>query len=108
MEAHRVILRDGNEATLYRSESGDWACPICGSVELTEQPYYNDGSASFAMCSCGFEFGYDDDPGASAEADRSVTANWVKWRARFLRKIQPHPQAFAQVAERLRAIGVAV
>jgi hypothetical protein len=107
MEAHRVTLRDGTDAALYRSESGTWACPVCGSVELSEQPYYSDGSASFAMCSCGFEFGFDDDPGASAEADPSVTANWTKWRARFLRKLQPHPQALAQVAERLRAIGVA-
>jgi hypothetical protein len=108
MEAHRVTLRDGTSADLYRSEFGLWACPICGSVELTEQPYYSDSSPSFAMCSCGFEFGFDDDPGASAEADPSVTANWSKWRARFLRKLQPHPQALAQVVERLRAIGVAV
>ena len=106
MEAHRVTLRDGTDATLYRSESGSWACPVCGSVELAEQPYYSDGSASFAMCSCGFEFGFDDDPGASAEADPSVAANWIKWRTRFLRKLQPHPQALAQVADRLRAIGV--
>ena len=75
MKAHRVTLRDGTDATLYRSESGSWACPVCGSVELAEQPYYSDGSASFAMCSCGFEFGFDDDPGASAEADPSVAAN---------------------------------
>ena len=106
MEAHRVTLRDGTETALYRSEIGAWACPVCGSFELAEQPYYSDGSASFAMCSCGFEFGFDDDPGASAEAAASVTANWSKWRARFLRKLQPHPQALAQVTERLRAIGV--
>ncbi len=63
MEAHRVTLRDGSTAILYCSESGSWACPICGSVELSQPPYYSDGSASFDMCSCGFEFGYDDDPG---------------------------------------------
>jgi hypothetical protein len=108
MEAHRVTLRDGSTAILYCSESGSWACPICGSVELSQPPYYSDGSASFDMCSCGFEFGYDDDPGASPEADPSVPSNWSKWRARFLRKVQAHPGALAQVTERLRAIGVAV
>lgn len=106
MDAHHVVLRDGAEATLYRSESGAWACPVCGSVELAEQPYYNGGSASFEMCSCGFEFGFDDDPGASADAVPSVAENWSRWRARFLRKLRLHPQALAQVAERLRAIGI--
>ena len=107
MEEHRVTLRDGTQAILYRSVSGSWACPVCGSVELPQQPYYSDGSASFDMCSCGFEFGYDDDPGASSEADPSVTANWSKWRSRLMRKLKDHPGALAQVVERLRAIGVA-
>lgn len=108
MEAHRVTLRDGTDATLYRAESGDWACPVCGSVELSTQPYYSDGGGSFDMCSCGFEFGFDDDPGASAEAVPSVAENWAAWRARFLQKLQSRPQALVRVTERLRAIGVVV
>ena len=106
MEAHSVTLRDGSIAKLYCAGPDNWACPICGSIELARQPYYSDGSASFDMCSCGFEFGYDDDPGASVHADPSVQANWSKWRSRFLRKLQSHPKALAQVTERLRAIGV--
>jgi hypothetical protein len=60
------------------------------------------------MCSCGFEFGFDDDPGASAQAFPSVTENWAKWRARFLGKLKAHPQALAKVEARLRQIDVAI
>lgn len=108
MEGHSVVLRDGSTATLYRAESGQWACPICGSVELSQAPYDSDGSASFEMCSCGFEFGFDDDPGASAQADPSVAANWLTWRSRFLSKFRNHPEALAKVVARLRGIGVSV
>lgn len=106
METHRVKLRDGTEATLYRVGSGSWACPVCGSTDLAQQPYYDDGSASFDMCSCGFEFGFDDDPGASPDAEPSVAANWTRWRSLYLRKLQAHPAALTQVTARLRAIGV--
>ena len=108
MESHTVTLRDGTTAIMYRDESGAWACPICGSVELSQAPYWSDKSASFEMCSCGFEFGFDDDPGASAQADASVTANWVKWRSRFLSKFQNHPEALATITARLHDIGVSV
>ncbi len=108
MEGHNVTLRDGTTATIYCDGSGIWACPICGSVELSQAPYWPDGSASFEMCSCGFEFGFDDDPGASAQADESVTENWVKWRSRFLSKFQNHPEALALVTARLRDIGVSM
>lgn len=108
MKAHRVTLRDGTSAMVFQAADGLWACPICGSVELRCAPYFGDGATSFEMCSCGFEFGFDDDPDASAEADPSVQMNWLRWRARFLRRFRSHPRAFAQVAERLRSIGVQV
>lgn len=60
-----------------------YACPVCGSVELTSKPYetwpppeglalsppYEDllGAASYEVCpNCGFEFGNDDNPGTAA------------------------------------------
>jgi hypothetical protein len=60
------------------------------------------------MCSCGFEFGFDDDPAASVEANPSVQANWSRWRLRFLSRFRTHPVALAEVVARLEAIGVKV
>lgn len=107
MEGHTVTLRDGAVATLYRSSAGDWACPVCGSVELPEPPYYDDGSASFQMCSCGFEYGFDDDPSASRQGEPFVIANWLRWRTRYLEKWRT-PEALAKIAAQLKAIGVTV
>ena len=108
MNAHPVILRDGTTALLYQADGGLWACPVCGSVELETEPYFDGGYASFDMCSCGFEFGYDDDPGASAVANSAVQENWSRWRARFLARLRKRPAAFAEVAKRLEAIGIRV
>jgi hypothetical protein len=106
MQSHLETLRDGTQVALYVDDYGTWACPVCGSVELSCQPYAEGGAASFEMCGCGFEFGFDDDPGASATALPSVVANWEVWRERLLRKVRSHPAAHAQVIARLRAIGV--
>jgi hypothetical protein len=108
MTPHSVTLRDGTTAEMHQSACGLWACPICGSVELDAAPYSGDGATSFEMCSCGFEFGFDDDPGASAEANPSVQVNWSRWRERFLSRFRAHPAALAEVAARLEAIGVKV
>lgn len=108
MQSHTVTLRDGTLARLFQAESGLWACPVCASVELEVAPYFGDGAPSFEMCSCGFEFGFDDDPGASAEAVKSVQENWQRWRARFIRRFRGHPKAMAEIVSRLQAIGVQV
>jgi hypothetical protein len=108
MRSIDVTLRDGTAASLFQSPEGQWACPVCGSPELSQAPYTHDGGGSFDMCSCGFEFGFDDDPGASREATDSVRENWRRWREQLLRDLRTHPTAFAEVAERLKAIGVEV
>jgi len=80
-----------------------FVCPCCGYPELDRPPYermglppwldhglppYHEryGFASFDCCSCcGFEFGFDDDPGASATASSfgDYLADWIadgcKW-----------------------------
>ena len=74
-----------------------FTCPCCGYDQLTVAPYrdlprppvpagaeppYEDslGPASYDVCSCcGFEFGFDDNPGASARADsfESYRQDWL-------------------------------
>ncbi|MBN8747791.1 MAG: hypothetical protein J0I65_09815, partial [Variovorax sp.] len=95
-------------ASLYQAESGVWAYPVCGSVELKQAPYFDDGASSFEMCSCGFEFGFDDDPGASATAVTAVQENWARWRTRLLSHFRLRPGGLAEVVGRLRAIGIHV
>ena len=73
------------------------ACPVCGSDELSTPPYENWpppagvalappysstlGGASFEICpNCGFEFGYDDDAGASG-----VSRSFEQWRTQWVR-----------------------
>lgn len=100
MRAHAIVLRDGTQASLCHAESGTWASPICGSVELKQAPYFDDGASSFEMCSCGFEFGFDDDPVASATPVSAVRENWARFRL--------HPGRLAEIVGRLRAIGMHV
>ena len=69
-------------------------------------PYATDCAPSFEMCSCGFEFGFDDDPGASADAINSVQGNRRDWRGRLFCKLHGRPVALAELVARLRAIGV--
>jgi hypothetical protein len=106
MQAHTVVLRDGVRAAIYETASGLWACPVCGSVELDQAPYFGDGAASFEMCSCGFEFGFDDDPSASADAVDDVQQNWLRWRTLFLSRLRSQPAALKEALSRLRSIGV--
>lgn len=43
MEKISFTLPDGAEISLYRDADGTWCCPVCGSVELSDQPYYAEG-----------------------------------------------------------------
>jgi hypothetical protein len=72
-----------------------FACPVCGSEELTVAPYrhwppppeasltppYEDvlGTASYEVCpNCGFEFGNDDNPGTAAPLSfEEYRSDWI-------------------------------
>lgn len=73
---------------------GMYQCPVCGSQELTAEPYatwpppegislrppYEDllGTPSYEVCpNCGFEFGNDDNPGTAPPASfEQYRAEW--------------------------------
>jgi len=74
-----------------------FTCPVCGSEELTTQPYenwpppvdsnftppYEDflGQPSYEVCpNCGFEFGNDDNPGTAPGV--SFEQYRVDWKAK--------------------------
>jgi hypothetical protein len=79
---------------------------VCGSVELAAAPFGSAGRGSFDICSCKFEFGFDDDPGASADAVETVKGNWERWRAKWLSTLGKDAAVRARAAAQLRAIEV--
>jgi hypothetical protein len=74
--------------------------------ELAQAPYSNSGAASFEMCSCGFEFGFDDDPGASNSASPTVAENLQRWREIVVFKTQAWPERLEALLAQLKRIGV--
>lgn len=98
-------LPDGEELTLHQSADGTWCCPVCGSIELADQPYYQEGGASFEMCSgCGFEFGFDDDPLATASAASGIQNNWLRWRRNMLAGASSNKPRYDILVEQLKNI----
>ena len=107
MKTQTITTRTGESLTLYQADDGRWCCPACGSAELDQPAYLEDGGASFQMCSCGFEFGFDDDPGASVQALPTVTENLERWRLGLIEKHRNSAAQFAGLRAQLEAIGVA-
>ena len=98
---------DGVEISLYRAADGIWCCPVCGSVELQDQPYYAEGGASFEMCSiCGFEFGFDDEPMASGTHISGIQNNWIHWRQKLLKGERFNDTKYNMLVEQLKKIEV--
>jgi hypothetical protein len=87
LEAIKCVSPDGEEFVLRRTETGLYCCPVCGSIEFGEAPYSIDGLPSYQMCSCGFEFGYDDSPLASSDALVGYESNWQRWRESLVKRV---------------------
>ena len=106
MKSQTITTRTGESLRLHQAEDGRWYCPVCGSPELSQAPYFEDGAASFEMCSCGFEFGFDDDPGASAQALPTVVENWKRWRSKLVERTRGSESKSAELRARLACIGI--
>lgn len=76
----------GEYFVIRQNCEGTYCCPVCGSPEFKEAPYGDDGLASFQMCSCGFEFGFDDSSLASIEAIEGIIPNWDRWRLKVINR----------------------
>lgn len=71
---------NGEKIVLIISNDGYCYCPVCGekSKDKDWRPYDKDGYPSYDICSCGFEYGFDD--GGEAPHDKS----WENYRQRWL------------------------
>lgn len=105
MKTRSCYPLNGEVFVLHQADSGLYLCPVCGRELFTEPPYSDDGSPSFEMCECGFEFGFDDSPFASGEAVEGIEANWIRWRRRLIDAATSSPSEFAALEQRLLRIG---
>lgn len=81
-------------------------CPVCGSAELNSPAYSEEALPSFQMCSCGFEFGFDDNPAASAQAVEGIVQNWERWRLKVIKKSSYLKSTLIKCENNLENIGI--
>lgn len=72
---------NGEKIVLTISADGYCYCPVCGakSEDNDWRPYDKEGYPSYDICSCGFEFGFDDG-GGEPPHDKS----WERYRQKWL------------------------
>ena len=95
----------GEHFTIHQNDDGVYLCPICGSAEFDESPYDESGRPSFQMCSCGFEFGFDDSNLASNDALEEIVANWDRWRLKVIDKNKHTKPSLEALENNLKQIG---
>jgi len=106
MKIHTCYHPSGETFVLHETESGAYLCPVCGRDGFSEPPYSDDGSPSFEMCVCGFEFEFDDSPLASSEAVEGIEANWKRFRRGLIDSAAADDRtAFTELEKRLHRIG---
>ncbi len=105
MKEHHCVTPTGEYFIIHQNNEGIYFCPVCGSSEFKEPPYDQDGLASFQMCSCGFEFGYDDSNLASKEAVESIVPNWDRWRLKVIEKNKFSKSKLQKLEYNLKNIG---
>ena len=96
----------GERFNIYRTEDGIYYCPVCGSGGLKSPPYYENGSPSFEMCECGFEFGYDDSPFVTRGAVEGIKENWTRWRKKLIHEASADSKRLSALEAQLKNINI--
>lgn len=105
MKEHHCVNQLGEHFIILQNNDGAYLCPVCGSAEFNEPPYYENGSASFQLCSCGFEFGFDDSTLASKEASDGIVSNWDRWRLKVIDANKHSKSSLQELEQNLNNIG---
>jgi hypothetical protein len=106
MKEHNCVTRNGEHFVLYEDEEGNHICPVCGSAELRAPAYDPDGRPSFQMCSCEFEYGFDDEPSASSRAVEGIVKNWERYRAKVIKRSSYLESTLTQCENNLKNLGI--
>lgn len=105
MKDNHCVSEYGEHFIIFQNDEGAYLCPVCGSAEFNESPYDANGSPSFQMCSCGFEYGFDDSNLASSEALEGMVANWDRWRLKVINKNKHTKRSLDNLENNLEQIG---
>ncbi|MGH1429092.1 MAG: hypothetical protein ACRBEE_14220 [Arenicella sp.] len=108
MKEHHCVSRLGEHFVLYENNEGVHICPACGSAELNSPAYDSNGEPSFQMCSCGFEFGFDDEPSASPQAIESIVKSWERWRAKVIKRSSYLESTLTKCENNLKNLGISL
>ena len=109
MKEYHCVTSDGEHFILYQNEEGFHICPVCGSAELESPAYSSEGLPSFQMCSCQFEFGFDDTPSASSRAtDGGIVKNWEFWRNKVIKRSSYLKSTLVKCESNLKNIGISL
>ncbi|NRB81897.1 MAG: hypothetical protein HRU38_25115 [Saccharospirillaceae bacterium] len=107
MKKHQCVTNLGEYFILFEYKDGSHICPVCGSPELNSPAYDIDGNPSFQMCSCGFEYGFDDTPSASSRAiDGGIEKNWELWRNKVIKRSSYLSSTLNKCENNLKNIGI--
>jgi len=108
MKENHCVTEEGEHFILYESDDGVHVCPVCGSIELASAAYDSEGRPSFQMCSCGFEYGFDDSSFASNEAIEGIENNWDRWREKLIKKSSYLESTLTKCQDNLTNIGISL
>ena len=76
---------EGEEFYIYQKYENLYCCPVCGFAKLDDPPYMPNGKPSYEICrGCGFQYGFDDSPLATATAVDGLKNNWDLWRLELI------------------------
>ena len=106
MKKLKCYTNDGEEFTIYQTSEGNYCCPVCGEDNFITAPYSEIGEASFDICKCGFQFGYDDSPLATKDAVEGVVANWKRWRRTLIEEAVKSRESLENLEATLRNINI--
>jgi hypothetical protein len=101
MNKEIIETLDGEKILLTISDDGYCFCPVCGekSKDKDWRPYNEEGYPSYDICSCGFEYGFDD--AGQPPYDKS----WERYRSKWLAgEVKPTFGKQLSVAEKLEQL----
>ena len=105
MRKEKIKAWDGEEFVLVISEDGYCFCPVCGekSKDKDWRPYDENGNPSYDVCSCGFEYGFDD--GGCPPYTKSWESYRKKWLNGEVEVIFGRRLSLAEKIEQLKNLG---